>query len=136
MINIPKKITKKFGRDGTIIKHYELQKIYPHIILYKCIETGLIESFSKNDFHSETEETLVENEIQRNKLLDFLKHNEFITSYEAYKRFKINKIAKRVSELKKEGYVFKEEWCDHIAQSGINRKFKKYYLLEGKNNEI
>lgn len=52
MIKIPKKITQNIiTKDKKqIIKHYELIKIYPNHILYKCLETGFMESFSKNEF--------------------------------------------------------------------------------------
>lgn len=52
MIKIPRKITKVFGKHERTYKHYELLKIYPHFVAYKCIETGLIENFTKNDFYT------------------------------------------------------------------------------------
>lgn len=55
IVQIPRKIKKRAGSHSKKYYHYELVKIYPHHIVYKCIETGKRESFSKNDFIKERE---------------------------------------------------------------------------------
>lgn len=51
---IPKRIRKKKHTQSDEYYHYELVKVYPHHVVYKCIELGNLESFSKNDFITET----------------------------------------------------------------------------------
>ena len=52
MIKIPKKLTKTIGKHHITYKHYELVKVYPHFVAYRCIENGQIENFTKNDFYT------------------------------------------------------------------------------------
>lgn len=49
-IVIPKKMKKKINPKKEKYYHYELVEIYSHHIIYKCEETGKLESFSKNEF--------------------------------------------------------------------------------------
>lgn len=55
MIKIPKRIRRKLTSRASQYYHYELVKVYKHIVVYKCIETGTLESFSKNEFVTERE---------------------------------------------------------------------------------
>ena len=48
-IVIPKKI-KKVNNYNNNCYHYDLVKEYPNHVLYRCRETGGLESFCKNDF--------------------------------------------------------------------------------------
>lgn len=54
MIKIPKKIRQTITTkdNKTRIRNLELIKVNPHNVLYRCIETGLLESFTKNDFYT------------------------------------------------------------------------------------
>ena len=49
-IVIPKKIKRKSSVYSKKYYNYELVKVYPNIVVYKCLETGKLESFSKNEF--------------------------------------------------------------------------------------
>ena len=53
-IVIPKRIKKKRHTHCNEYYHYEIEKIYPYHVVYKCVETGKMESFSKNNFITET----------------------------------------------------------------------------------
>lgn len=48
-IVIPKKI-KKTNNYNQECYHYELVKVQKHIVIYRCLENGYIETFSKNEF--------------------------------------------------------------------------------------
>ena len=48
-IRIPKKIIKRNNYTQKCY-HYELVEIQKHIVIYKCIENGYVETFSKNEF--------------------------------------------------------------------------------------
>lgn len=37
-------------------KHYELVKVYKNTVQYKCLETGRLEHFTKNDFITKEEQ--------------------------------------------------------------------------------
>lgn len=50
MIKIPKKIIKRSGCHIKRTYHYELVRVYEHHVLYRCLENGTYESFSKKDF--------------------------------------------------------------------------------------
>lgn len=54
MIRIPRHITKIItSKDNkTKIRNYELIKVNPYNVVYRCIETEMIESFTKNDFYT------------------------------------------------------------------------------------
>ena len=52
---IPKKMKRKVNPKINKYYHYELIKVYPHHVIYKCEETGKLESFSKNEFIREVE---------------------------------------------------------------------------------
>lgn len=52
---IPKRIRKKRHTHCNEYYHYEIVKIYPYHIVYKCEETGKMESFSKNNFVKDIE---------------------------------------------------------------------------------
>lgn len=52
-IIIPKRrtiTTKSTNGNCLKVRHYELDYISKYIVVYKCLETGIKESFSKNDF--------------------------------------------------------------------------------------
>lgn len=51
-IVIPSKI-KKTNNYNQDCYHYDLIEIKKHIVIYKCKETGMLESFSKNEFIKE-----------------------------------------------------------------------------------
>ena len=54
-IVIPRKIRKKKHSHCKEFYHYELFEVKKYIVIYKCVETGKLESFSKNDFVTEVQ---------------------------------------------------------------------------------
>lgn len=50
IVQIPKNLKRRVTSYSKNYYHYELVEIYPHHVVYKCIETGVNESFSKNEF--------------------------------------------------------------------------------------
>lgn len=50
IVQIPRKLKRRVTSHSKNYYHYEFVEIYPHIVVYKCIETGVKESFSKNEF--------------------------------------------------------------------------------------
>ena len=67
---------------------------------------------------------------QRQRVINYIRKFGSITSKEAYNDLGITKLAKRIKELKEQGYEFKTEW-----ERGENRykepvSFKKYYLAD------
>lgn len=69
---------------------------------------------------------------QKEKIIEHIKKNGSITSYEAYMDLGITQLATRISELKEQGYEFETEWITKKKQSGVIVSFKKYYLKEQK----
>ena len=47
---------------------------------------------------------------QQNKILDCLRTDKYLTSFEAYKKLGITQFATRIKELEQKGYCFKKEW--------------------------
>lgn len=66
---------------------------------------------------------------QHDLILRYLKNFRTITPYEAFKELGITKLATRISELKKEGYVFGDKWIDDINRFGENVRYKMYFLI-------
>lgn len=48
-IVIPKKF-KKINNYNKDCYHYELVEVQKYIVVYRCVENGFLETFSKNDF--------------------------------------------------------------------------------------
>ena len=128
MIKIPKKLTKTIGKHHITYKHYELVKVYPHFVAYKCIENGQIENFTKNDFYTKEEEDMSDKINQAEKIIEYLKNHKDITSFEAYDKLKITQFGARIEELEKQGYCFKKVWDYNINLAGEKKKFKRYSL--------
>lgn len=54
-ITIPTKRRKRKYKKSNEYYHYELVKVYPNHVVYKCLETGKLESFSKKEFITKVE---------------------------------------------------------------------------------
>lgn len=66
---------------------------------------------------------------QHDLILKYLKQFHSITPYEAFKDLGITKLATRISEMKKQGYVFADMWVDDVNRFGEPVRFKKYSLI-------
>ena len=55
-------------------------------------------------------ENYIENDKQREKIINYLYGFGSITSWEAYRDLGITQFAARVKELKEEGYQFTSKW--------------------------
>mgnify|MGYP000777955720 CR=1 FL=1 len=74
---------------------------------------------------------------QRQKIINYINKNGYITSYKAYMDLGITQLATRISELKEQGYIFTYEWVRKKKQNGQLVKYKKYKLAnELIKNEI
>lgn len=54
-ITIPQRIKRKSHTHINKYYHYKLVKVYQNHAVYRCEETGTLESFSKNDFVTRVE---------------------------------------------------------------------------------
>ena len=62
----------------------------------------------------------------------YIKDFGSISPYEAFRDLGITKLATRISEMKKKGYKFADEWCTHENRYGVEVRYKRYYLEEYK----
>lgn len=67
---------------------------------------------------------------QRDRVLQYLKDNAFITSYDAFKKIGCTQLATRISELKDRGYKFRKERVKTQNMYGDKTHYDKYYLVE------
>lgn len=64
---------------------------------------------------------------QKTEVIEYIKKNGSITSYEAYQRLGITQLGARLDDLRKDGYVFVTEWA-HAKRKGKMKYFKRYKL--------
>lgn len=67
---------------------------------------------------------------QKEKIIEHIKKNGSITSYEAYLDLGITQLGARLDQLKKEGFEFETEWITKKNKDGAIINYKKYYLKE------
>ena len=67
---------------------------------------------------------------QKERIIDYIKRFESITSLDAYKDLGITQLGARIDGLKKDGYVFKTEWEHKKNRYGEDVSFKRYYLAD------
>lgn len=72
---------------------------------------------------------------QHTLIIDYMRENGSITTYEAYEQLGITKLTTRVSELKGAGFDIRQR-----TESGLNRygkpvTFNRYWLVEDKENK-
>lgn len=70
---------------------------------------------------------------QHELILEYLRANKSISPYEAFEHLGITKLATRIGELKKTGYVFTDYWAEGVNRFGEDVKYKRYVLLGIKN---
>ncbi len=64
---------------------------------------------------------------QKTKVLEYIKTNGSISSYEAYARLGITQLGARIDDLQNDGYVFEREWIK--KRDGQSKKYVKYKLV-------
>lgn len=67
---------------------------------------------------------------QRDRVLQYIKDNGFITSYDAFAKIGCTQVATRISELKDRGYKFRKERVNTKNMYGDKTHYDKYYLVE------
>lgn len=72
---------------------------------------------------------------QRERVLQYIKENGFITSYDAFAKIGCTQVATRISELKERGYRFRKERIKTNNMYGDRTHYDKYYLIEGEASE-
>lgn len=72
------------------------------------------------------------NPIQRQRLLAYMQIHDGITQYEALERLSIQRLASRISELKKLGYPVKSKRVTVINKYGEKCRVARYYLEDEK----
>ena len=66
---------------------------------------------------------------QRDRVLQYIKENGSITSYEAFTAIGCTQLAARICELENLGYLFEKERIDTKNRYGDNTHFYKYRLV-------
>lgn len=66
---------------------------------------------------------------QRDRVLQYIRENNYITSYQAYTELGCTQLATRISELKDRGYLFKKERIKTRNRYGDATHFDKYMLI-------
>jgi DeoR/GlpR family transcriptional regulator of sugar metabolism len=60
---------------------------------------------------------------QHQKIVEYIKKNGSITSFDAYTKCGITQLATRIKELKEQGYAIRSEW---VVKP--NTHYKKYWI--------
>lgn len=71
---------------------------------------------------------------QCEKVVDYMKRHGSITAREAYWNLGIMRLASRISDLKRQGYLIKSEDIKVTNRDGSESWVSKYSFLERKNN--
>lgn len=61
-------------------------------------------------------------------VLEYLREKGSITTFESYNQLFITRLASRISDLRKKGFEFDEEWVTKKNWCGRTISFKKYKL--------
>lgn len=72
------------------------------------------------------------NQCQR--VLDYIDKHGGITQHQATKHISVQRLASRISELKKQGYPITDEWVRGVNKYGEKWRAKRYSMEE--QNEI
>lgn len=65
-------------------------------------------------------------------VLDYMKTEGGITTWESFQEFGITRLSGRIWDLKKKGYDIEDETIYRTNRYGKKIKFKKYKLKEGR----
>ena len=69
-------------------------------------------------------------EKQTEKILAYMRQHGSITPLEAILDLNCMRLASRISDLKKEGYVIRSEMASYTRTDGTKSHFKKYSIVE------
>lgn len=71
---------------------------------------------------------------QKRRILEFLIKNKEITTMDSFVLFGDTRLSDKIYRLKKDGYLFDEEWVRTTNKYGEKVKFKKYIYKGEKEN--
>lgn len=71
---------------------------------------------------------------QYEQIIRYLKKNNSITPMDAFHDLGITKLATRISEMRKIGYKFSDEWVEGVNRFGVEVRYKRYHLIALKQN--
>ena len=63
-------------------------------------------------------------------IIKYIRDFGSITPYEAFRDLGITKLATRISEMKKRGFEFADEWVNNVNRYGVEVKYKRYRLIK------
>lgn len=66
---------------------------------------------------------------QKSAVLDYMKAGHTLTTIEASRMFGCTRLPARISDYRKEGYEFDEEWVADKTRYGTPTRFKRYRLV-------
>ena len=67
---------------------------------------------------------------QRDLVLEYIKTQGKISSWDAYRDLGVTQLATRVSELKAKGHKFRKERIKTTTRFGVKTHYDEYYLVE------
>lgn len=67
---------------------------------------------------------------QTMSVLEFLKKNKTINSFQCFMKLQIVDLQHAIYELRKEGYLITDKWITKINKKGKKIKYKEYKLGE------
>ncbi|MBQ7412666.1 MAG: helix-turn-helix domain-containing protein [Eubacterium sp.] len=67
---------------------------------------------------------------QHELIVKYLRDFGSITTYEAFKDLGITKLGTRISEMRKIGFEFSDEWVDDVNRYGDYVRYKRYRLVK------
>ena len=70
---------------------------------------------------------------QGDQIISYLKTFKTITPFDAFTQLGVTKLSTRISELKKEGYKFKDSWIKTKNRWGKEIKYKSYSLIRSED---
>lgn len=71
---------------------------------------------------------------QHDLIIRYLKKKNSITPMDAFHDLGITKLATRISEMRKKGYNFSDEWVDGVNRFGVEVRYKRYHLITEKHD--
>lgn len=62
-------------------------------------------------------------------ILEYLKTHNGITTWEAHEYLRIERLAARISDLKKSGYIVADSWEYETLDGKVVKKWKRYKVV-------
>ena len=66
---------------------------------------------------------------QKSAVLDYMKEGHTLTTIEASRMFGCTRLPARISDYKREGYKFAEDWITGETRYGTVTRYKAYKLI-------